>query len=174
MVGQLTPLALQELALNLYKMLVLPLHDYTDVVYDCISVKDYHNLQKLQNYSMKVILQSGYDIRLWHNPWWEAHEIRPGLAEWQETHAHIGLCLHVCQWSRKVSSQLVTVTDTLATNTRDAECQDLVLPNYHLDMLCRAFRYRGPFYWNLTDLSIRNTPSLPCFKNALKQSDMFG
>ena len=59
MPARLRPLVGQDKCLNLYKSLVLPALDYADVTYDCLSAKDCYELQKLQNYSLRVILQVG-------------------------------------------------------------------------------------------------------------------
>ncbi len=40
MLGKLRPLVGQEIALSLYKSLILPVLDYADVVYDCLSAKN--------------------------------------------------------------------------------------------------------------------------------------
>ncbi len=64
MLGKLHPLIGQELTLELYKSLVLPVIDYADVVYDCLSSKSSRDLQKLQNYALRIVLQADYDSHI--------------------------------------------------------------------------------------------------------------
>ena len=41
----------------IFKTLILPIMEYGDIIYDCLSVKDAATLQKLQNACLKHILQ---------------------------------------------------------------------------------------------------------------------
>ncbi len=153
-------------------LLVLPVLDYCDVVYDCLSVKDCQTLQRLQNYALRVILQSGFEIGTQN-----MHEILGLCHLSSRRHMHTLNYVYSCAHDLappNVCSQMTPVHETHQRNTRAAERYDLQLPNYHLDMSRRSFRYRGPFYWNFTDLDIRSKPSLPAFKTALYKSDMFG
>ena len=61
MLGKLRPIIGQNLALELYKSLILPVIDYGDIVYDCLSSKASNDLQKLQNYALRIVLHSGYE-----------------------------------------------------------------------------------------------------------------
>ena len=44
-----------------------------------------------------------------------------------------------------------------------------VLPRYNLDIGRNSLRYRGPLFWELTQTSLKQSPSLKNFKNLLKQ-----
>ena len=171
MLGKLRPLVGQEISLTMYKSLVVLVLDYCDVVYGCLMVTDCQTLQRLQNYALRVILQSGFDIGTA-----EMHNVLGLDTLSSRRHMHTLNYIYMCVNNLApvtVCSQMVPVQVAHDTNTRAAERNDLQLPNYHLDMSQCSFRYRGPFYWNLTDMDIRQKPSLPSFKSALLKSDMF-
>ena len=44
-----------------------------------------------------------------------------------------------------------------------------VLPRYNLDIARNSSRYRGPLVWELTQNSLKQSPSLENFKKLLKQ-----
>ena len=51
----------QQLAIQLYNALILPLFDYFDVVYGNCSLSQLSKLQRLQNRAGKIILQVPFD-----------------------------------------------------------------------------------------------------------------
>ena len=48
----------QSTATMLYQTLILPIFDYGDIIYNCLSQKDAVMLQRLQNMSLKTILKA--------------------------------------------------------------------------------------------------------------------
>ena len=72
-----------------------------------------------------------------------------------------------------VAGQLIPVNTTHNLNTRAAQRNDLTVATFHLDMTRRAFRYRGPYFLNLTEDEVRTANSVKSMKAALKDSDMF-
>ena len=46
-----------ETSLTLYKTLILPLYDYCDYSYHCLSQRDSYTLQKLKNCSLRQVLK---------------------------------------------------------------------------------------------------------------------
>ena len=149
----------------------LPVLDYADIVYDCLTVRDCNELQRLQNYSMRVLLQSGFDK--------SSSEMHSELELYRladRRHMHTLDYVYKCVYGlapERVCSQLHEIQTVHNRQTRATERHNLAMPNFRLDMSRKSFWYRGPFYWNLTDLSIRQTPSLNCFKSSLRRSDMF-
>ena len=43
---------------ELYTSLILPMFDYADIIFDCLSQKDAQTLQRLQNMGIKTILKA--------------------------------------------------------------------------------------------------------------------
>ncbi len=56
LLGKIAPILDQNTSLFLYRSLVLPIFDYVDYVWDCLSQQDALTLQKLQNMALKNIL----------------------------------------------------------------------------------------------------------------------
>ncbi len=59
MLSKIRPILKEETALHLYKTLLIPIVDYGDVVYDCLTKDNSDTLQKLQNGVCRIILQKG-------------------------------------------------------------------------------------------------------------------
>ena len=61
----------EDLCLSLYRTLVLPLFDFNDYVYDCLTVNDSYTMQKLQNTALRSILRvdSYTNCRYSHSCW---------------------------------------------------------------------------------------------------------
>ena len=171
MLGKLRPLVGQEISLCLYKTLILPVLDYVDVVYDCLSVKDNAQLQRVQNYALRVILQCGGEVSTA-----VMHQLLNMQMLCDKRHCHTITYVYKCRHGlapERVASQLLEVEEVHGRSTRAASRHDLVIPNFNLEMSHRSFRFRGPFYWNLTDCSIQESPSVDTFKRALYASHMF-
>ena len=171
MLGKLRPLVGADTTLSLYKSLILPVLDYADVVYDCLSAKCCHKIQRIQNYALRIVHMAGYetsvrDMHIYSNITYLS----------DRRHSHTLNYVYKCRNGLvpdHIASQLQSVSDTHGVQTRAATREDLLVPAFHLDMTRRSFRYRGPFYWNLMDLGIRQSPSLNSFKHSIKKSDMF-
>ena len=56
LLGKIAPVLDQKTSLYLYRSLVLPIFDYADYVWDCLSQQDSLTIQKLQNMALKNIL----------------------------------------------------------------------------------------------------------------------
>ena len=57
LLGRLNSFLSSETLLMLYKTLILPVIDYSDIIYDCMSQKNAMVLQKVQNMAFKSILK---------------------------------------------------------------------------------------------------------------------
>ena len=56
LLGKIAPILDQKTSIYLYRSLVLPIFDYADFVWDCLSQQDTLTLQKLQNMALRNIL----------------------------------------------------------------------------------------------------------------------
>ncbi len=171
MLGKLRPIIGQNLTLELYKSLILPVMDYGDIVYDCLSSKSSKELQRLQNYALHIVLRSGFEKSIS-----DMHKETNLMFLSDRRHSHTLNYVYKCLNGlapEHVAQQLQPVADAHNRNTRAANRDDLLVPALHLDMTRRSFRFRGPFYWNLTECPVRTAPSIQAFKSAVKRSDMF-
>ncbi len=57
MMSKLRPITNEKTALTLYKTLVIPIIDYYDIIYNCLTKRDSETLQQLQNGACRIILQ---------------------------------------------------------------------------------------------------------------------
>ena len=146
MLGRLRPIIGKELTLGLYKSLVLPVLDYADVMYDCLNVKDCRDIQKLQNYALRIINMAGYETST-RDMHIEADLMYLSDRRHSHTITYVYKGLHGLL-PDGVAGQLIPVNTAHNLNTRAAHRNDLSLPAFHLDMTRRAFRYRGPSFWN--------------------------
>ena len=77
---QVRPFVKQETLFTIYKSLILPHFDYSDVLWDMLNKGLAQRLQKLPNRSARVITHSSYEIRskdiLKHLGWETLHERR--------------------------------------------------------------------------------------------------
>ena len=167
----LAPSVGKDVTLGLYKSLVLPVLDYADVVYDCLNAKDCREIQKLQNYAVRIINMAGYDKSTK-----EMHIDAELMYLSDRRHSHTITYVYKGingLLPEGVARQLTPVNTAHNLNTRAAQRSDLTIPAYHLDMTRRAFRHRGPYFWNMMEEGVRNETSVKNFKDSLKKSDMF-
>ena len=171
MLGKLRPLVGQEMSLSLYRSLILPVLDYADVVYDCLSAKNCHELQKLQNGALRIVQYADKCTRT--KQLHDASKIMY-LTDRRKIHT----CNEMFKIVNKlapdcIENKFALIRDISAVNTRAAQNNNLVIPHVSLESSKRNFVYRGPCYWNMLDHDVRGKPSLAAFKRSVSNSDMF-
>ncbi len=155
----------QELALYLYKQLILPLLDYGDVLYDGTSQKNSHVIQKLQNAAFRRILKA------------------PKLTPTQCLHDDLGMDRlhirrekHICTEMYKIVHEIhpislksyVQMLDNVSNRvTRQSSALALYICKPRLELTKRSFFYRGPILWNNLPVYVQEAPTLECFKKLL-------
>ncbi len=169
MLGKLKPRVGEVVSLQLYKSLILPVLDYGDIIYDCLSARDSKRLQTIQNCALRII--KGTDR---FTPSVQLHVDQKLLFLSDRRH------YHCCNQMFKIMNGLVpkVISDKFRCvehnrDTRAVARQDLAVPNLHLDLSRRNFTYRGPVHWNFLDLDHRTRPSILSFKINLIKSDHF-
>ena len=129
----------------IYKTLILPILEYGDIIYDCLSAKDAATLQKLQNACLKHALQmprltsTAYvhetldmeylDIRRKHHVATQMYRINNQLAP----HA--------------VLNRFEKRSDICQRNTRTSCSNNYNIPRTKLEMSKRSFTYRRVKVW---------------------------
>ena len=156
---------------HLYKTLLVPILDYCDVIYDCLTKYNSEILQKLQNGACRIILKRGK-----RTPTSEMHSQlklhrlvdRRHLRTMEYMYKVVHRLL-----PDEVCNLLVLVRDQHTRQTRASARLDLVLPNLWLETSKKDIKYRGPLYWNMVDSDIRQIDNFVSFKNTLRNSDLF-
>ncbi len=155
----------QELALYLYKQLILPLIDYGDVFYDGTSQKNSIIIQKLQNAALRRILKA------------------PQLTSTAGMHEdlsmdklHVRREKHICTemykivhelYPRGLMSNIQMLEQVSSRVTRQSSALALYVKKPRLELTKRSFFYRGPILWNKLPVYLQQAPTLECFKKLL-------
>ncbi len=171
MLSKLRPILKETTALHLYKTLLVPILDYCDIMYDCLSKYNSEILQRLQNGACRIILKTGK-----RTPTRDMHR-KPKLNRLADRRH-----LRTMEYMYKVVNELLPpevcnmfklVRERHNRATRASTGLDLVIPNPRLEICKNDIRYWGPLYWNMVDIGIRRSESYITFKNTLRSSDMF-
>ena len=150
---------------------MLPILDYSDIVYDCLTKRDSEALQRMQNGACRIILMKGKrtstdDMHKALNLFRLAdrRHLRTMEYMYRVTHDLI---------PNKTRSLFKLVSETHERQTRSASGLELVVPNRRLETSKKDIRIRGPQYWKLVDRNLQISCSLASFKYQIRKSDMF-
>ncbi len=141
--------------------MILPYYDYCDVVYHCLSQKDSHTLQNIQNCSVRQklkcdklsptadmhaecnieMLRDRRDRHVSHDMYRATHDMAPS----------------------RIQNMFKYVHDTHSKQTSHTS-EHLYLPRCKLEFSKRNFKYRGVLNWNPLPVDLRHAPSLATFK----------
>ena len=168
MLSRLKQVLGKNLKLLLYKTLIVPLFDYGDVIYDCLTQHDSLMLQRLQDSALRLILDADWDTRtaLMHE------ELNVITLEKRRKH-------HTCHQTYKIYRDgtpdklreiIKPLTRATSIHTRSADKILLEIPNYKLNVTRKSYNYRGPFLWNDLEEYIKRSGSLEVFKKSLYYS----
>ena len=151
-----------ETRLSLYKSLILPIFDFSDTVYNCLSQKDSASLQKLQNCAMRWILHSDHlePIKNMHAT---LHlsllNIRRSWHSLNETYKIInGIC------PAYLNDMFTYVAVVHERTTRSTAQNLLYVPRCRLECSKRNFKVRASIDWNKLPDDVKSAPSLEHFK----------
>ena len=171
MFGRTCKYVSEQNSLLMYKTLMSPIFDYTDVVYDSLCARDSHALQKLQNSALHIVLKTD-----WHSHVADLHRdlnLHYLADKWHfHTLNQVYKCVNelalppLCQ-------QLHLVSERHNVGIRHALANKLQVPQVRLELSKKAFKYRGPQMWNLLDEDVSCKESLRSFKHAIVSSDSF-
>ena len=171
--GKIRKFVSQEIALMLYKALVLPHFDYADTVWDTAgTIKG--QLQILQNRALRIVLRGapGWDAaveegysRLPRTTW--LHETTK-LAPLQERRDFHLATLMYKNFNGLVpgyiSSKFSLVSSQHTYSTRFSTNNNVFIPSRSLNYGKQAISYRGAKAWNDVDPGCRQAPTLDIFK----------
>ena len=154
-------------ALMLYKSLILPIFDYGDIIYDCLSVTDSKTLQVLQNMAFKFIL--GVPLL---TPTAVIHQELEMFTLQERRTQHSATMMYQVDKSLCPSPVLRLFRrrlDVTERQTRMNVQSNFEIPRYRLELCRRNFVYRGIKLWYDVPIELKNCESLACFKTNLKK-----
>ena len=153
-----------ETRLSLYKSLVLPIFDYADTVYNCLSQQDSYSLQKMQNCAMRRILHCDrmepinnmhtmlhllpLNIRRQSHSLNETYKIVNGHSP-----AYLG-------------NMLTYVSEVHSRTTRSTSSNMLYIPKTKLECCKRNFKIRASIDWNSVPDDIKSSATIDQFKKS--------
>ena len=153
-----------DTSVMLYKTLILPYYDYCDFVYHCLSQKDCHTLQKLQNCSLRQILKCD---RL--SPISDMHTVCEIEVLERRRDRHVSHEMYKAingNAPSNIKKMFIHVHEKHDVKTRSNTSEQLYLPRCKLEFSKRNFKYRGVRNWNPLPLNLRKAPTFEQFKTA--------
>ena len=169
MLGNLTNVLSKNIKLILYKTLIAPLLDYGDIIYDGLTVKDSHMLQRLQNSALRIILNKDRETHIadLHN---EANVL---MLTTRRKH-------HLCHQVYKglngmapmhLSDKLEPIEMHQQRTTRLTGQGQLKPKTVKLEMCKKIFYHKAPKAWNPIEVDIKYSKDIICFKKQLYHSN---
>lgn len=156
-----------DLAITLYKSLILPAFDYCDIIYDILSQRDIFFLQKLQNGDLRCILKKDK---------YESVARMHGEAnlEWLD----VRRSQHSAHWAYKAKNNLrpeyiCNKFEVQQGRTRAATCGDLMMCQCNNESAKGNIVSRGSICYNQVPLETREVDTLNKFKNGQDIIDVF-
>ena len=150
----------------LYKVLILPIIDYGDIVYHKLNQSDAVSLQRIQNVACRAILKADIytHIDFMHD-------------ELELSMLYQRRCQHICNMMHKMlngqgppdcAEAFIYEHEIHHIQTRRAACDLLCVPRTRLKCSERDFMVEGPRLWNQIPLAIRQTESHDLFKKLVR------
>ena len=147
MLGKIRPIMKEQIALHLYKTLLVPILDYCDMVYDCLPKYNTDILQKLQNGAYRIILRKGK--RTSTSDMHSELKLNRQADRWHlRTMTYMYKVVHGLL-PTEVCELFQLVRDNHGRNTRASATLDLVMPNPRLETSKKDIKNQGPMYWNM-------------------------
>ena len=141
-----------DVALKIYKSMIIPYFDYGDVIYNCANQEGLEKLQRLQNKCLKIC--RGLNVRFNTR---ELHVTTKVPMLEDRRVAHINNFMH----GRLERQHLIDHRD-IRTRAHDAPMFLVKVPN--LEAYKRAVEYAGALRWNSLSPEIRNIKCATVFK----------
>ena len=167
LLGRISGSIPQATNLMLYKTLILPIFDYCDFVWDCLSQQDSLTLQKLQNMALKNILQVDRQA--------STEFIHKTL---NLPYLHVRRKQHTAGMMYKVNNGLIPtslqnlfehVQNNAPRITRQSQSDNFRVPRCRLNLGKRCFRHRGPVIWQHTPDILKSAPSYKAFCTGIRE-----
>ena len=148
----------EEVAMRIYKSMILPYFDYGDVIYNTAGQEGLDKLQRLQNRCLKIC--KGFNVRFCTK---ELHEITKMPKLSQRRMAHVNNFMY----SRLGNESLVDKRD-IRTRAHDAPLFKIEIPT--VEAYKRSIQYAGALQWNSLNKEIRGIDNFQNFKAKQKST----
>ena len=157
LLSRLMPFLNKNVALLIYKTMVLPYFDYCDVVYATACTNDLEKLQRVQNKCLKTCL-SLHNLHGTDDVHRQASSARLGPRR----------KAHLCNFmfTRQKRNDLL---DTREIGTRQHDAPSFTVPFPHLESFKRSVKYNGAVTWNDLPKKLKQMDSLNVFKFTQKR-----
>ncbi len=165
LLGKIAPILDQNTSLYLYGSLVLPIFDYADYVWDCLSQQDTLTLQKLQNMALKNILNAP---RL--TPTDHIHTTLKQDRLEIRRRKHTAACMYDIhhETAPQCLNRMFTKTNQIHDRqTRRNNNLNYYVPRMNLEMSKHNFKYRGVKVWETIPDEVKIAPTKKAFKRAV-------
>ena len=147
----------EEVALKIYKSMIIPYFDYGDVIYGCASNEGLDKIQRLQNRCLKIC--KNYNARF-HTRALHLETGFPSLSARRIAHVNNFM------FSRLSDKSKVDVRD-IPTRAHDAPLFRVKIPA--LEAYKRSVEYRGSIQWNQLSGETRGIDDVKVFKKDQKR-----
>ena len=154
LLGKIKKYLNNDVALKIYKSMILPYMDYADVLFVNAKATDLDKLQRLQNRSLKVCL--GRD-RFFSTERAHREAKVPMLSDRRRAHTLNFM------FKRKSARPDLLNRREIRTRAHDAPLFNIVVP--HCEAFKRCVGYHGATAWNNLNPGVRSTGSYKEFKN---------
>ena len=146
----------ENTALQLYKTTILPIIDYSDIIYNLLTMQQKTKLQRTQNRALRSIYRDNYQSSQ------SMHE----KAKLDQLSIRRDVHLLTLMYKRAKETEYV---DHTIRKTRTAKGTLLRVPCPKTNKLTRAPIYAGSKLWNTLPHTIRNKPTYEGFKEAARR-----
>ena len=156
---RIRPFIPTEIAIQIYKMLILPHFDYCCTVWGSLSQHLSDQLQKLQNRAARVITMSSYEVRsndILNDLGWDR------LVNRRKKRKAILMFKTMNKLVPSYIQSLFQKRSNSAYNIRNQE-NKLSLPRPRTEYLKNSFSYSGAMLWNCLSSGARDAKSVPQF-----------
>ena len=167
LLGRLNQILTRETLLMLYKTLILPIIDYGDVIYDCISQKNVMILQRVQNMAFKSILKVP---RLTSTAL--IHDELDMLTLGNRRRLHMAKQMFRIRHGhcpKNVTSKFVSRSSIHSRSTRAISTGNFNIPKYRLQQTKRNIVYRGTKVWEEIPAQFKSIEDEGTFVDNVKQ-----
>ena len=157
MLGKIRKYVTTDVALLIYKSMILPFFDYADIIFTKAFTNDIDKLQRAQNKCLKICMQLNVTTETDH-----LHSLSkvPLLKHRRRT--------HLLNFMYRRQSRLDLIDDApIRTRAHDAPMFKVVRPK--LEAYKRSVAYHGAVSWNALDPETRNLARHKMFKNVQRK-----
>ena len=150
----------EDVALKIFKSMILPYFDYGDVIYNTACQEGLEKLQRLQNWGLKICM--GFNVRFGTN---ELHRVTKMPLLRIRRKAHVNNFMY-----KRLRKETLCDDRDIRTRAHDAPLFKVKIPKN--EAFKRSVQYAGALQWNSLETEVRNIPNFNTFKLRQKREMM--